>query len=276
MNSDNVYMINEEGQIVLVPNEQDVSLQTNVEYNVQNTQKTTVSNRSSQINPVIAQNNPITQPSVSQNSVRNIGGIRYTQSKPQVQQQVQQAYQRPQVQQVQQQVQQQVYQRPQQVQQVYQRPQVQQQVYQQVQQQVYQRPQVQPGVGQSVQAPVLNTRKLNTNRQEESQSYNNWKKMNLNLTQMVNEHNPHQQQVKTLQQNEEVDDINEDVNFDVDVDMVETNQPEFVANSNRAKYGTFISNITSHNTKNNGSIRSKNIPSYLAIRKAHNSESIYL
>ena len=279
MNSDDVYMINDEGQIILVANDQDVSLKTNVVNKVQTSQKNNVSNQFSQINPVV-QNSPMEQPSIRQNNVRNVGGVKYTQNKPPVSQQVQpQVYQRPQAQQ-------QVYQRPQpQVQpQVYQRPQsqVQQQVQQQVQPQVYQRPQlkVQPQA-QQPQTPFLNTRTLN--RQDESLSYNNWKKMNLNLTQMVNDNN--QYQVKTLQQNEgsveqseqidetQIFDDTQEVNFE---DNLNTNQPEFTAGSNRAKYGTFVSNNTSHNTKNNGSIRSNHIPSYLAIRKAHNSENIYL
>ena len=258
MNSDNVYMINDDGQIVLMPTSQSTSQST-----PQSVQKT-FNNRSSQINPVIVQNNPVTQPYVRQNNVnrRNIGSIRYTQYVPQPQvsqpqvSQPQQVYQRPQVQKVQQ------------VEQV---------------QQVYQRPQVNS-------APVLNIRSLNGQKQDDLLSYNNWKKMNMSLNQMVNEQNPYQShyQLQTQgKQNTEVakdlmnqyQDINEDVvNEDVvNEDVVnEITEQEFLPNSNRAKYGTFISNNTSHNTINHGAIRSKNIPSYLAIRKAHNNESIYL
>jgi hypothetical protein len=261
MNSDNnLYMIDDDGQIVLMPNVNQ-NVQTNNTTNNPQVSQRHVSNpsmsvASSQLNPVVNQNGPSMQPTVRQgnvNRVRNVGGIRYTQNKPPIQHTPQHALATQQ--------------------QVYQRPQVQQQV--QVQAPVYQRPQVQ----QQVQAPVLNNRTLNNQRQglsgqvEESLSYNNWKKMNMSLNQMVNDSNPqrnlNQQEFNMPQELDDQTELVEDLNM-------EEPQQEFVPNSNRARYGTFISNNTSHNTRNHGSIRSKNIPSYLAIRKANNSESIYL
>ena len=261
MSSDNnLYMIDDDGQIVLMPNVNQ-NLQNNTN-NSQVSQRTTVLNQSlsvasSQLNPIVNQNGPSMQSTVRQgnvNRVRNVGGIRYTQNKPPMQNASQNTF-------------------PVNVnQQVYQRPQVQQQV--QVQSPVYQRPQVQ----QQVQAPVLNSRTLNNQKQvssvqvEESLSYNNWKKMNMSLNQMVNDSNPQRnlnQHAQILDEQTELDDSVQNLNM-------EEPQQEFVPNSNRAKYGTFISNNTSHNSRNHGSIRSKNIPSYLAIRKANNSESIYL
>jgi hypothetical protein len=280
MSSDNnLYMIDDDGQIVLMPNVNQ-NLQNNTN-NSQVSQRTTVLNPSlsvaySQLNPVVNQNGPSMQSTVRQgsvNRVRNVGGIRYTQNKPPMQHTSQNDF-------------------PINVgqndfpinvgQQVYQRPQVQQvHVQQQVQTPVYQRPQVQ----QQVQAPVLNGRTLNNQRQgssaqvEESLSYNNWKKMNMSLNQMVNDSNPQRnlnqyarnlnQYAPYLDEQTELDDSVQNLNM-------EEPQQEFIPNSNRARYGTFISNNTSHNTRNHGSIRSKNIPSYLAIRKANNSESIYL
>ena len=94
----------------------------------------------------------------------------------------------------------------------------------------------------------------------------------MSLNQMVNDSNPQRnlnQHAQILDEQTELDDSVQNLNM-------EEPQQEFVPNSNRAKYGTFISNNTSHNSRNHGSIRSKNIPSYLAIRKANNSESIYL
>ena len=269
MSSDNnLYMIDDDGQIVLMPNVNQ-NLQNNTN-NSQVSQRTTVLNpslsvASSQLNPVVNQNGPSMQSTVRQgnvNRVRNVGGIRYTQNKPPMQHTSQNVF-------------------PTNVgQQVYQRPQVQHQVQQQVQVQaqppVYQRPQVQQQV--QVQDPVLNARTLNNKRQgsspqvEESLSYNNWKKMNMSLNQMVNDSNPQRnlnQYAQSLDEQTELDDSVQNLNM-------EEPQQEFVANSNRARYGTFISNNTSNNTRNQGSIRSKNIPSYLAIRKANNSESIYL
>jgi len=258
MSSDNnLYMIDDDGQIVLMPNVNQ-NLQNNNTNNPQVSQRTIVSN---QLNPVVNQNGQSMQSTfrqVNMNRVRNTGGIRYTQNKPPMQHASQNSF-------------------PINVgQQVYQRPQVQQQV----QAPVYQRPQVQrPQVQQQIQAPVLNGRTLNNQRQgsssqvEESLSYNNWKKMNMNLNQMVNDSNPqrnlNQQEFNMPQELDVQTELVEDLNM-------EEPQQEFVANSNRARYGTFISNNTSHNTRNHGSIRSKNIPSYLAIRKANNSESIYL
>jgi len=269
MSSDNnLYMIDDDGQIVLMPNVNQ-NLQNNTN-NSQVSQRTTVLNpslsvSSSQLNPVVNQNGPSMQSTVRQgsvNRVRNVGGIRYTQNKPPMQHTSQNAF-------------------PINVgQQVYQRPQVQQQVHvqQQVQSPVYQRPQVQAPQQVQVQAPVLNSRTLNNQRQgsssqvEESLSYNNWKKMNMSLNQMVNDNNPQRnlnQYAQNLDEQTELDDSVQNLNM-------EESQQEFIPNSNRARYGTFISNNTSHNTRNHGSIRSKNIPSYLAIRKANNSESIYL
>ena len=254
MNSDNnLYMIDDDGQIVLMHN-----INQNVQNNTNNTNNPQVSQRhvsnpsmsvaSSQLNPVVNQNGPSMQSTVRQvnmNRVRN-GTVRYTQNKPPIQHTPQTLVTH----------QQQVYQRP-------------QQGLATPQQQVYQRPQV--------QAPVLNGRTLNNQKQiEESLSYNNWKKMNMSLNQMVNNNNPqrnlnqqYQQDFNTPQELDDQTELVQDLN-------IEEPQQEFVPNSNRARYGTFISNNTSHNTRNHGSIRSKNIPSYLAIRKANNSESIYL
>ena len=264
MNTDNnLYMIDDDGQIVLMPNVNQ-NVQTNNTNNPQVSQRhvsnPSMSVASSQLNPVVNQNGPSMQSTVRQgtvNRVRNVGGIRYTQNKPPIQHTPQQGLASPQ---------QQVYQRPQQGLAAH------QQGLAAPQQQVYQRPQV--------HAPVLNGRTLNNQKQglvqEESLSYNNWKKMNMSLNQIVNDNNPqinlNQQYQQDFNAHQELDDQTELVK---DLNMEEPQQ-EFVSNSNRARYGTFISNNTSHNTRNHGSIRSKNIPSYLAIRKANNSESIYL
>ena len=256
MNSDNnLYMIDDDGQIVLMSNVNQ-NVQTNNTNNPQISQRhvsnPSVSVSSSQLNPLVNQNGPSMQSTIRQvnmNRVRN-GNVRYTQNKPPIQHAPQQTLVTPQ-------------------QQVYQRP---QQTLVTPQQQVYQRPQVND--------PVLNGRTLNNQKQglvqEESLSYNNWKKMNISLNQIVNDNNPQRNLNQQYQQDfnipQELDDQTElvqDLN-------IEEPQQEFGTNSNRARYGTFISNNTSHNTRNHGSIRSKNIPSYLAIRKANNSESIYL
>ena len=235
MSSDNVYMINDDGQIVLMQNTQHTP-QQNIQtpsQSLSNGQKTSISDRSSQINPVI-------QPLRQNVNRRNIGTVKYTQphTQPQTQPQTQPVYQRPQLQSFMQNQQNQT-------------------------QQVNQRPQIQS-------APVLNTRTLNSQRQDELLSYNNWKKMNMSLNQMVNEQNPYQ-----TQQTQQTPDTDNDL-IDKDENNEEVLNQDIVPNSNRAKYGAFISNNTSHNTRNHGSIRSNNIPSYLAIRKAHNNESIYL
>jgi hypothetical protein len=255
MNSDNVYMIDDDGQVVLMPVQNNDNVPIQQSFNNVNV---------SQINPVIVQTQPVTQPSVRQvsgNRMRN--SIRYTQARqPQQQQQPQQPqYQQPQMQQP-------VYQRPQQ-------PQPQQQ-QQQMQQPVYQRPQ-QPQQPQQQQpqqithAPLLNNRVLNNQKQDESVSYNNWKKMNLSLTQMVSNNNMHMNsQVNQTEYNNNVTNMNEPVNEELD-----NMQPDFIKNSNRAKHGTFINN-NAYSNRNYSTIQSKNIPSYLAIRKAHNSENIYL
>ena len=270
MNSDNVYMIDDDGQVVLIPVQNNEQQHNNQQWTTSDTnfstttpQRHSFNNVNSQVNPVIVQTQPVTQPSVRQvsaNRMRN--SVRYTQSTQSRQnQQLQsqsQVYQRPQVQ-PQQQPQPQVYQRPQVQQQVYQRP--------QPQQQVYQRPQPQPQ--QQPQAPLLNNRVLNTQKQEDSLSYNNWKKMNLSLTQMVSNNNIHTNApvIQNVDNTNDVDNINNEELTDI--------QQEFVHNSNRAKNGTFINN-NSYSNRNYSTINSKNIPSYLAIRKAHNSESIYL
>lgn len=246
MSSDNnVYMINDDGQIVLMQNGQPtVSNSSNV--------------LSSQVNSPVVQNNTLIQPPERVNRTRNSSGVRYTQNTQNVQ------IATP----VQQQVQQPVYQRPQTAS-VYQKPQLQRQSHV-VEQPVYQRPQP--------NAPVLSNRTLNVQRQDESVSFNNWKKMNLSMNQMINDQNPYQRQQNQQMSNNQVNDdvvneVNNAVDDGVNDDVTEQN---FVPNSNRARYGTFMSNNTSHNTRNHGSVHNKNITSYLAIRKANNNENIYL
>lgn len=276
MSSDNnLYMIDDDGQIVLMSNvNQNLQNTTNNSqvYQRANVSTPSMSVASSQLNPVVNQNGPSMQSTVRQGNVNRFrnGGIRYTQNKPLIQNTPQQSFSTN--------VGQQVYQRPQQA--------LPTNVAQQrfpanvAQQQVYQRPQVQ------AQAPVLNSRTLNNQKQgystqlEESLSYNNWKKMNMSLNQIVNDSNP-QRNLNQQNQQDFGDNVPQELEEQSELDDSVQNlnmedQQEFIPESNRARYGTFISNNTSHNTRNHGSIRSKNIPSYLAIRKANNSESIYL
>ena len=238
MSSDNVYIINDDGQIVLVENKQK---------NVSN-----VSNNLSQANSDVVQNNTLVQQQTRVNRARNSNGVKYTQNTQNTQNTV--AVQHAPVQQP-----------------IYQRPQNQRQKLPPippqtpVQHVVYQRPQlpIQP-------VQVLN-RNLNNQRQDDSVSFNNWKKMNLSMNQMVNDQNPYHPQLQPEPQSPQTEQLSNDEELDEEVP-----EQDFVPNSNRAKYGTFISNNTSHNTRNHGSISNKNITSYLAIRKANNNESIYL
>jgi len=235
MSSDNVYIINDDGQIVLVENKQK---------NVSN-----VSNNLSQANSDVVQNNTLVQQPTRVTRARNSNGVRYTQNTVAIQHAP---------------VQQPIYQRPQNQRQKLpptppQTP---------VQHVVYQRPQLPIHPIQPVQ--VLN-RSLNNQRQDDSVSFNNWKKMNLSMNQMVNDQNPYHPQLQPEPQLPQTEQLSNDDELDEEVP-----EQDFVPNSNRAKYGTFISNNTSHNTRNHGSVSNKNITSYLAIRKANNNESIYL
>ena len=238
MSSDNVYIINDDGQIVLVENKQK---------NVSN-----VSNNLSQANSDVVQNNTLVQQPTRVTRARNSNGVKYiqyTQNTVPIQHAP---------------VQQPIYQRPQNQRQK--APPTPPQTP--VQHVVYQRPQLPIQPIQPVQ--VLN-RSLNSQRQDDSVSFNNWKKMNLSMNQMVNDQNPYHPQLQPEPQPPQTEQLSNDEELDEEVP-----EQDFVPNSNRAKYGTFISNNTSHNTRNHGSISNKNITSYLAIRKANNNESIYL
>uniref|UniRef100_A0A6C0I700 Uncharacterized protein n=1 Tax=viral metagenome TaxID=1070528 RepID=A0A6C0I700_9ZZZZ len=104
-------------------------------------------------------------------------------------------------------------------------------------------------------APNMQSRTLNSHQPQNDVSYNNWKKMNLNITQMVTENT--QSQPQSQYNDEPVMDI----------------QPHLQL-ANRARYGSYIDNSQRPKTY---SVRTSNGPSScLSIKKANNKESIYM
>ena len=196
-NDENLYMIDDDGQIVMVPRTPPPPVQ-NLQVN-------------------IAQTQPLMSP-----SVQTVGNKMYTTTNFQKNNQVQ-LTNKPQV--------------------VYQQPQV---VYQQPQQ-------VQRIQGFS---PQVNN--------QESLSYDNWKKMNMNFSQMVT--NQNQMQNEMQQYNKEpVQNVNQQLNTD--------NNTKYI--SNRAIHGSYISNNAS--VYNNYTVNNPDsVKSVFAIRKSRNSESSFM
>ena len=191
-NDENLYMIDDDGQIVMVPKTTPPPVQ-NLQVNIAHTQ-------------------PLMSP-----SVQTAGNKMYTTTNFQKNNQVQ-LTNKPQV--------------------VYQQPQ----------------PQPQPQQVQRIQgfSPQVNN--------QESLSYENWKKMNMNFGQMVTNQNQMQQY------NEEpVQNVNQQLNTD--------NNTKYT--SNRAINGSYISNNAS--VYNNYTVnKPDSVKSVFAIRKSRNSESSFL
>lgn len=187
-NDENLYMIDDDGQIVMVPKTTPPPVQ-NLQVN-------------------IAQTQPLMSP-----SVQTSGNKMYTTTNFQKNNQVQ-LTNKPQV----------VYQQPQQVQRI-----------------------------QGFSPQVNN---------QESLSYENWKKMNMNFGQMVTNQNQNQMQ----QYNEEpVQNVNQQLNTD--------NNTKYT--SNRAINGSYISNNAS--VYNNYTVnKPDSVKSVFAIRKSRNSESSFM
>jgi hypothetical protein len=137
----------------------------------------------------------------------------------------------------------------------YQQPQYQQQ-YQPQQQKTYQTPYT------PRQTPAPNSRNVSQLNQQESLSYNNWKKLNLNLNQMV-------------QPNGQIHSQPQYDNFNPNQDNEVVQNTNFTQLSNRARHGTFISNNSNVYQKYSSNLP-PNIKSSLAIRKARNSESSFM
>ena len=141
----------------------------------------------------------------------------------------------------------------------------------------------------SVKNNVNNLNNVNLTRQE-SLSYDNWKKKNLHMNQMVQSNgqmNVHPQ-YRHLQMNQNMNNVNqnmynlpnEDLNNDLMFDLEDNTQNEIQelivpSLSNRAKHGSFMSNESNKYNKYT-TVRAKNVSSALAIIKSKNSESSFL
>ena len=115
--------------------------------------------------------------------------------------------------------------------------------------------------------------------QDNTVSYNNWKKMNTNYSQMFvhnGQYNTYPQyDMSSLSQLSVTENASNSVQETNMENQTENNFSQLLQNSNRAKNGTFISNM-SNSYVNYATIRPNSITSSLAIRKTKNSESSYM
>ena len=132
-----------------------------------------------------------------------------------------------------------------------------------------------------------NVNNVNNLTKQETLSYNNWKKNNLQMSQMVQTNGqihvePQYRKIQQFNQNTQNEDLlnedllNEDLN---NFNLQETYQNDNLVYEktlpNRAKYGLFMNN-ESNRYSNYTTVKAKNVTSALAIRKSRNSESSFL
>ena len=146
-------------------------------------------------------------------------------------------------------------------------------------------------VSQNNQNLTVKNNNVSLTRQE-SVSYDSWKKKNLHMNQMVQSNGqinvqPQYRQNQLNQNTNNMNNVNhmynlpnEDLNNNLMYDLEENTQNEVQelhvpSLSNRAKHGSFMSNET-NKYNNYTTFRAKNVTSSLAIRKAKNSESSFL